>query len=87
MKTFELTPTNGRKSFYGKAKVIESNSDEATVSKLLSYDTIVAEYHHKDNKMIVHGWYSTTTASHINSFLEYYGFDKCTKKELETYNK
>ena len=83
MKTFELTPTNGRKSFYGKCKVIEMDG----VSKLLSYDTIVAEYHHETNKMIVNGWYSNATSSHVNAFLEYYGFDKCTKKEMENYNR
>ncbi|MEX0597376.1 MAG: hypothetical protein WD512_12855 [Candidatus Paceibacterota bacterium] len=83
MKTFELSPINGRKSFGGKCKVIEKDG----VSKLQSYDTVVAEYNHKENKMIVNGWYSKTTSSHINSFLDYYGFDTCTKKELETYNK
>ena len=36
MKIYELTPTNGRKSFYGKAKVIiEDNGTET----LYSYDT------------------------------------------------
>ena len=40
MQAFELTPTNGRKSFGGKAKVIVDNG----VAKLLSYSTIVAEY-------------------------------------------
>lgn len=87
MKVYELTPINGRKSFYGKCKVMESNSDDATISKLLSYDTVVAEYHHKDKKMIVNGYYSPTTASHINAFLDYFGFDTCSKKELENYNK
>lgn len=38
MKIFELTPTNGRKSFGGKAKVIVENG----IAKLLSYTTIVA---------------------------------------------
>ena len=81
MQVFELTPTNGRKSFYGKARVIEENG----VSKLLSYDTFVAEFNHKENKMKVNGKYSMTTNTHINSFLNYYGFDSCTKKELENY--
>ena len=82
MKIFELTPTNGRKSFNGKARVIEENG----VSKLLSYDTFVAEFNHAENKMKVNGYFSPTTATHINSFLNYYGFDTCSKKELENYN-
>ena len=80
--TFELTPVNNRKSFYGKCKVIEENG----ISKLQSYDTIVAEYNHIENKMTVHSWFSATTATHINAFLSYYGFDTCNKKELENYN-
>lgn len=87
MKIFELIPTGSRKSFYGKAKVIESNSEEVTVSKLISYETVVAEYHHKDNYMYIHSCPSNTTARHINAFLELYGFDECTKQELLTYNK
>lgn len=82
MKTFELTPINGRKSFYGKARVIEENG----ISKLLSYDTFVAEFNHAENKMKVNGKYSNTTNTHINAFLNYYGFDSCSKKELENYN-
>lgn len=27
-----------------------------------------------------------TMARHINAFLNYYGFDTCSKKELENYN-
>lgn len=83
MKTFELYPTNGKKSFYGKAKVLV----EGDISKLLSYDTVVAVYDQSTNKMKVNGWYSKTTARHINAFLDFHGFDTCTKKELENYNK
>ena len=82
MKTFYLEPNKGQKSFYGKATVIIKNN----VAKLKSYDTIVCEYDMNNNKMLVFGWYSNTTAKHINAFLNYYGFDTCTKKELLTYN-
>lgn len=82
MKTFELTPINGRKSFGGKARVIEGDG----ISKLLSYDAFVAEFNHTKNKMKINGYFSQTTASHINAFLNYYGFDSCSKKELENYN-
>lgn len=56
------------------------------MSILYSYDTVVATYDHLSNKMTVNGWYSDTTATHINAFLDFYGFDTCTKKELENYN-
>ena len=39
MKIYELIPTNGRKSFYGKAKVIENNGKNF----LQSYNTIVCK--------------------------------------------
>lgn len=40
MKMYELSPGNGRKSFYGKAKVlIESDGSET----LFSYDTPIVK--------------------------------------------
>jgi hypothetical protein len=83
MNTFELTPVNNRKSFYGKCRV----EQEGNISYLRSYQTIVAEYHHDTNTMIVKGYFSPTTATHLNTFLSYYGFDTCNKKQLENYNK
>lgn len=83
MKTFELTPVNGKKSFGGKCRVFESLG----MSYLLSYDTVVASFNHETNEMKVYGWWSLTTLAHINSFLDYYGFEKCSKSELiEKYN-
>ena len=55
-------------------------------SDLVSYTTRVASYNHLTNEMSVYGYYSPTTAKHINAFLAFYGFDGCTKKELENYN-
>lgn len=81
MNTFELQPINGRKSFGGKVKT------EDNISYLYSYSTNVAEYNHTTNEMKVNGYYSQTTTSHINAFLDFYGFNVCTKKELENYNK
>jgi len=77
----ELTPTNGRKSFGGKAKIVTQNN----VSELQSYNTIVARYFHETNKIDIYGYFSQTTASHINAFLSYYGFETMTKKEIENY--
>lgn len=81
MNIFELTPINGRKSFGGKCKVIEENG----VAKLLSYDTVVAKYNHEEDKMMVDGYFSATTATHINAFLKLYGYETCNKKQLENY--
>lgn len=76
---FNLVPLT-QKSFGGKAVVEVENG----VSTLKSYNTNVATYNHKENKMQVNGYYSPTTLRHINAFFDYYGFDTCTKKELET---
>lgn len=68
---------DSRASFYNKAKVIEYDG----ALYLQSYDTIVAKI--EDGKATVYGWYSKTTARHINEFLYQNGFDKMTKKEME----
>jgi len=69
MQVFELTPTNGRKSFGGKAKVVVENG----VAKLLSYSTIVAEYKIGEKEYKENGKYSTTTNTHITAFKNFYG--------------
>lgn len=81
MKTFTLNPSI-QKSYYGKATVIETTENNERISRLQSYSTIVAEYNHHTNKMTVLGWFSETTANHINDFLELYGFDRCNKKTI-----
>lgn len=78
MKTFELTPLK-RKSFYRKAIVTETNN----VSTLRSYDTDVATYNHDTNIMKVKGYYSATTMRHINAFLDHFGFETQTKKQVD----
>ena len=55
------------------------------ISDLISYTTKVASYKHQTNEMQVFGWFSQTTAKHINSFLSYYGFCECNKKQLQNY--
>ena len=69
MKTFELSPINGRKSFYGKAKVIERDNGDI---ELRSYDTIVARIRNGKFERLWSG-YSVTTMTHINSFIDTYG--------------
>jgi len=75
------TRTDSRKSFYGKAKLLHNGN----ITELQSYETIVAEYNHKTNKIKVFGWFSNITARHINEFLSFYGFDKVTKKEMKNW--
>ena len=69
MQVFELAPTNGRKSFGGKAKVIVENG----VAKLLSYTTFVAEIKLDNKEYKQNGSYSTTTNNHIKAFKQFYG--------------
>lgn len=68
MRTFELQPTNGRKSFGGKATVIETDKE----IQLQSYDTIVAQIDKATNEFTLNGKYSMTTNTHIKSFREFY---------------
>lgn len=80
MKVFELSPVDSRKSFYGKAHCIEDNG----IYYLKSYETIVASV---DNDGVFHRhWdgYSATTARHLDSFLEYCGKRRMSKKEWDS---
>lgn len=69
MRTYELQPTNNRKSFYGKATVIEHDSGDI---ELKSYNTIVARIHNGGFERLWSG-YSMTTMNHINSFIDTFG--------------
>ena len=68
--TFDLIPNNGRKSFYGKAKVTVIGNRAI----LKSYDTIVCEINTKSGafKRYWNGW-SATTARHIDAFCTTFG--------------
>lgn len=68
---------DSRDSFYKKAKVLEYNG----AIYLQSYDTIVAKI--ENGNAIVNGWYSQTTARHINEFLRQNGFESMNKKQME----
>ena len=68
---------SSQKSFCKKANVIV----EGGQTKLESYNTIVAV---KENNTIkVRGYYSKTTAIHINEFLRQNGASSLSKKEME----
>ena len=84
-RTFQLIPTNGRKTMpnhHVNQYESEHNGVIEEVSDLVSYTTRVASYNHTENYFSVYNCQSNTTAVHINTFLEFYGFDKLTKKEL-----
>lgn len=68
---FKLIPVDGRKSFNGRCKVIETQSK----FYLLSYTTIIC-YFDKNTRKFGKLWndYSATTMRHINSFMQYLGF-------------
>ena len=69
MKVFNLPVMDRtRKSFYGKAKVIEHDNGDIC---LISYSTLVARIHNGNFEKLWDG-YSATTMRHINSFLLFY---------------
>ena len=78
MKTFYLNNTrNHHVNEY-------DNNDGEQISDLISYTTKVASYNHDTNKMNVYGWYSMTTARHINAFFDFCGLTTKSKKEIKT---
>ena len=65
MKMYELIPTNGRKSFYGKAVVHQENNRTET---LYSYNTaIIKRLPDGTLQRLYDGW-TQTTGNHIKSF-------------------
>lgn len=83
----ELQPQyDSAKSFYRKANVYRNDQGKIL---LMSYTTIVAEIIDEaisptgKRQINVFGWYSMTTARHINEFAQQYGFDRMNKKEME----
>lgn len=66
--------------YYNKALMYE-NIDNSKNLILVSYNTIVAEIN--GSEFVVYGYYSQTTARHINEFLDYFGIKGMSKKEIE----
>ena len=69
-KIFELPCYDTRKSFYGKAHVLEDSNGNAY---LQSYDTIVCFIDPAGRFHRLWDGYSATTQRHINSFMYEYG--------------
>lgn len=77
MKIYELQARN-QKSYYGKAKVIETNKK----IKLQSYETIVSEFYKDSKTLKIYGWYSQTTMKHIKDFSRMFTNKDLNKKEV-----
>ena len=65
MKTYELKPIDGRKSFYGKAVVQVDGSGKET---LYSYGTKIADKDPEGNITRFWAGWSQTTGRHIKAF-------------------
>lgn len=76
MKKKYLEPVDGRKSFYGKAIIIEKDNGDI---ELKSYDTIVARIRNGKFQRLWND-YSATTMRHVNAFVDTYGVDGGGKK-------
>lgn len=68
----ELCPAGNdrRKSFHGKAKVLELDNGETV---LQSYDTFVRKITKSGEFVRLWSGYSATTMRHVNSFLQRFG--------------
>lgn len=81
MKKYEMIPTDGRKSFYGKAVVIVEDNGTET---LYSYNTpIIKRLVSGELVKLWDGW-SATTGRHIKAFC---GLNKAGYEKLELVKK
>ena len=71
MKTFELIPIDGRKSFGGKCFVQEQDG----IATLYSYNTLIATITNGVYKLIYDKPISMTTNRHIKAFKAFYGIN------------
>lgn len=75
---FDLSCYDNRKSFYGKAQVIETPEGRY----LKSYDTLICFLSYGGSFEKLWEGYSATTQRHINSFLCFVGWSCCGGKAL-----
>lgn len=72
MREFDLPCFDGRKSFYGKAKIIELDNG---TKQLKSYNTIVCEIEPNGEYKKVWAGSTMTTNRHIKSFKMFYNLE------------
>lgn len=65
MTTYKLRPTNGQKSFYGKA-IVKINDDGSET--LYSYDTPIIRRNAKGELVKLWNDWTATTGKHIKAF-------------------
>lgn len=75
---------DARKSFYGKARVMEQTMTDWKEIDLYSYNTLVARVleTEKTKKYIYNGYYSQTTTRHQKEFFRQLGLTDREIKEL-----
>lgn len=78
MRTYELTPCDSHKSFYGKARVIVNDDNTST---LISYNTPVLRLNADGTYTRLWWGWSATTGRHIRSFC---GMNKAEYTALPT---
>lgn len=67
---YNLKPCgSSQKSFYDKAFVVVTQDKDESTERLISYETQVASHDLRLRQVEIFGWYSSTTAKHIKSFL------------------
>lgn len=82
-RVYDLNCYDSRKSFYGKAKVIERDGEKL----LQSYNTIVCKIDKDGNFVKLWDGYSYTTLRHINSFIQHFGIAGGGKSWGENYGR
>ena len=80
MNNYTLYPTEGQKSFYGKARLSVDHWNNKVV---YSYDTPVAMLDGNGTLIRLWGGYSPTTLRHVNAFLAQNGMNKLGRKAWE----
>lgn len=70
---------SSQKDFYGKAIVIVivTRDKYESTERLISYETQVACHDYNNSRVEIFGWYSSTTAKHIKSFLNMVYGEEC----------
>ena len=72
MRIYDLPCMDGRRSFYGKAQIIEQDNGETV---LRSYQTEVCKITAAGAFVRMWAGRSATTGRHINSFLDFLGIE------------
>lgn len=79
-KIFDLPCFDSRKSFYGKAKIIETPNGEKW---LASYNTIIAKITNDGTVIRLWDGARQTSSRHFYSFLDYYNLPRVQWSEME----